>query len=296
MRTAGQSLPVSLVRAARPKQWMKNVLVAAAPGAAGVLGERRVLEHTALAFVAFCLVASGTYLLNDVRDIESDRRHPIKQRRPIAAGDVPEGLAIVGGVVAIAAGLAVGLSVNWKFTAVLGVYMAITVAYSVWLKHVTVVDIAAVASGYVIRAVAGGVAVPVPISEWFLIVAAAGSLFMVGGKRHGEHLDLGDERAEIRPSLGGYPLSYLRYVWMISSAVAIMGYCLWAFEQAAQRTGFPWYQLSIVPFVLALLRYALLLEGGHGSAPEDLVLGDRTLQVLGVVWVAVFAGGVYLGR
>jgi len=202
VRTAGQSLPVSLLRAARPKQWMKNVLVAAAPGAAGVLGQRRVLEHTALAFVAFCLVASGTYLLNDVRDIESDRRHPTKQRRPIAAGDVPEGLAIVVGIIVIAAGLAVGVAVNWKFSVVLGVYMAITVAYTVRLKHVTVVDIAAVASGYVIRAVAGGVAVPVPISEWFLIVAAAGSLFMVAGKRHGEHLDLGDRECELLRTAG----------------------------------------------------------------------------------------------
>lgn len=296
MRTAGSSLPAGLLRAARPKQWVKNVLVAAAPGAAGVLGERRVIEHTALAFAAFCVVASGTYLLNDVRDVEADRRHPTKQRRPIAAGEVPEGVALVAGIVAIAAGLAIALTVNWKFAAVVGVYIGITVGYSVWLKHVTVVDIAAVASGYVIRAVAGGVAVPVPISEWFLIVASFGSLFMVAGKRHGEHLDLGEERANIRPSLGEYPLSYLRYIWMISSGVAITGYCLWAFEQAALRTGFPWYQLSIIPFVLAVLRYALLLEGGHGSAPEDLVLGDRTLQVLGVVWVAVFAGGVYLGR
>ena len=289
-------MPIALVRAARPKQWAKNVLVAAAPGAAGVLGEARVLEHTVLAFVAFCLVASGTYLLNDVRDVESDRKHPTKHRRPIAAGEVPESVALGTGILAIACGLAIALTVNWKFTAVLGVYMAITVAYTVWLKHVPVVDIAAVASGYVIRAVAGGVAVPVPISEWFLIVAGAGSLFMVGGKRHGEHLDLGEERADIRPSLGEYQLSYLRYIWMIASAVAIMGYCLWAFEQADLRTGFPWYQLSIIPFVLAILRYAMLLEDGHGASPEDLVLGDRTLQVLGVLWMAVFGAGVYLGR
>jgi decaprenyl-phosphate phosphoribosyltransferase len=296
VKAAKSSLPVALLRAARPKQWAKNVLVAAAPGAAGVLGQRRVLEHTALAFIAFCLVASGTYLLNDVRDVESDRRHPTKHRRPIAAGELSEGMAVVAGIVGILAGLAVALAVNWKFAAVVGVYMAISVSYTIWLKHVTVIDIAAVASGYVIRAVAGGVAIPVPISEWFLIVAAAGSVFMVAGKRHGEHLDLGEERGTVRRSLGEYSLSYLRYIWMISSAIAIMGYCLWAFEQAAQRTGFPWYQLSIIPFVLALLRYALLLEAGQGSAPEDLVLGDRTLQILGAIWVAVFAGGVYLGR
>jgi decaprenyl-phosphate phosphoribosyltransferase len=293
---ARQSLLKGLVRAARPKQWPKNLLVAAAPGAAGVLTHGPVLERTILAFVAFCLVASGTYFLNDVRDLESDRIHPVKQHRPIAAGVVSLPVAMTTGVLLLVCGFALALVVEWRFAAVLGVYVAITTSYTLWLKHVAVIDIAAIASGFIIRAVAGGVAARVPISQWFLIVASFGSLFMVAGKRHGEHVDLGPERAEIRPTLGAYPISYLRYVWMISSGVAITAYCLWAFEQAKTRHGFPWYELTIVPFVLAILRYALLLEYGEGSAPEDIVLGDRTLQVLGVVWVAVFACGVYLGK
>jgi decaprenyl-phosphate phosphoribosyltransferase len=295
--TNGQpSLARGLLREARPKQWVKNLLVVAAPGAAGVLGHRHVVSRTALAFVAFCLVASATYIFNDVRDIEADRRHPTKRTRPIAAGAVPVGAAAAAGIAALVAGAAVAFLVGWKFAAVVGIYVALTVSYSAALKNVAVVDIAGVAAGYVVRAVAGGVAVHVPISQWFLIVASFGSLFMVAGKRHGEHLDLGDERASIRRSLGQYSLAYLRYIWMISSGVAITAYCLWAFEQARTRTGFPWYELSIIPFVLGVLRYALLLEAGHGAAPEDLVLGDRTLQVFGVLWVAVFAGGVYLGR
>jgi decaprenyl-phosphate phosphoribosyltransferase len=285
-----------LVRATRPKQWAKNVLVLAAPGAAGVLTHRDVIVDTALALVSFCLVASSTYLLNDARDMEADRLHPTKRHRPIAAGVVSVRLALVAALVFAAAGFGVGAVVGWRFLVVLAVYLALTVSYNLGLKHVAVIDIAVVASGYIIRAIAGGVAADVPISQWFLIVASFGSLFMVAGKRHGEHLDLGPSGEEVRPTLGAYPISYLRYVWMVSSGVAITAYCLWAFEMAHTRHGFPWYELSIAPFVLAILRYALLLEYGDGGAPEEIVLGDRTLLVLGALWAAVFGAAVYLGR
>ena len=287
----------SVVRAGRPKQWAKNALVVAAPGAAGVLGHRVVLERTALAFAAFCLVASGTYILNDVVDREADRRHPTKRHRPIASGAVSIPVAATVGVCVGAFGLALAFIVGWKFAAVLGVYVGLTAGYNLGLKDIAVVDIAVVASGFVMRAIAGGVAARVPISQWFLIVASFGSLFMVAGKRHGEHLELGDDRASVRATLGDYPVSYLRYVWMIASAVTMTAYCLLAFEQQHVKTsgGLPLYELTIVPFVLALLRYALLLETGHGSAPEDLVLGDRPLLVIGLVWVLSFGLAVYVG-
>ena len=288
--------PRDLVRAARPKQWAKNVLVFAAPGAAGVLSHGDVLVDTLLAFVAFCLAASGTYYLNDAADVEADRRHPTKRRRPIAAGEVPLRLAVVAGVILLVAGMGVALIVRWELLAVIAVYVGLTGSYTVWLKHVAVIDIAVVASGFIMRAIAGGVATHLPISQWFLIVASFGSLFVVAGKRYGEHREMGDDRADTRSTLGLYTLPYLRYVWMIASGVAITAYCLWAFEQSAGRSGLPWFELSIIPFVIALLRYALLLETGHGSAPEDVILGDRTLQAVGVVWVALFACAVYVGK
>jgi decaprenyl-phosphate phosphoribosyltransferase len=286
-----------LVRAARPKQWAKNVLVFAAPGAAGVLSHRVVFERSVLAFGAFCLVASANYIVNDVVDREADRRHPTKRNRPIAAGVVPLRIAVVTGAIAAGAGIGVAFIVGWKFATVLGLYIAVTSAYNLGLKHVAVVDIAVVASGFILRAIAGGVAARVPISQWFLIVASFGSLFIVAGKRYGESLELGEDKASVRVTLGEYPVSYLRYVWMIASGVAMTAYCLWAFEQQHLRdaAGLPWYELSIVPFVLALLRYALLLETGHGSAPEDVLLGDRTLQALAVLWAVVFGIAVYVG-
>jgi decaprenyl-phosphate phosphoribosyltransferase len=282
-----------VLRSLRPKQWAKNVLVLAAPGAAGVLTHGSALWHVALAFVSFCLVSSGTYLLNDARDVESDRLHPTKRHRPIAAGLVSVRLAIGLGVGLIALGFGLAAVVRLQFLIVVVVYIGITTVYTLWLKHEAVVDIVAIASGFILRAVGGGVAVDVPLSRWFLIVASFGSLFVVSGKRHGEHIDLGDEGAEVRPTLGAYSRNYLQYVWTMTSGVTVAAYCLWAFEMAPVNEKVPFYELSIVPFVTFILRYAMLLEQGHGGAPEDVVLSDRTLLVLAGVWAALFGAGVY---
>ena len=290
------SLPTALLRSARPRQWAKNVLVVAAPGAAGVLTQPPALVTVLLAFGAFCLVSSGTYFLNDARDVEADRRHPAKRKRPVAAGIVPVGVAVTAGIALLVAGLAVAVAVGPAFLAVVAGYVALTTSYTLWLKHVAVLDLAVVAGGFFIRAIAGGVATGVPFSRWFLIVAAFGSLFMVAGKRHGEQLELGAEGADVRATLAQYSSDYLRYVWTIASGVTLAAYCLWAFEEAEASAGAPWFELSIIPFVLAILRYALMLEQGRGSAPEEIVLGDRMLQAIGLVWVALFACGVYLGR
>ncbi|MET0826227.1 MAG: UbiA family prenyltransferase, partial [Acidimicrobiales bacterium] len=144
-----------LIRAARPKQWAKNLLVFAAPAAAGVLDQAEPLADATIAFGAFCLAASGTYMLNDVADREADARHPTKHTRPIAAGIVPPGLATVVGVLAIAAGLALSFAADWHLAVTVAIYVAITTAYSYWLKHVVILDVVAVASGFVLRAIGG---------------------------------------------------------------------------------------------------------------------------------------------
>ncbi len=284
-----------LVRSARPRQWAKNVLVLAAPAAAGVLLQPRPLARTLGAFGIFCLAASGVYYFNDIADVVEDRRHPRKRFRPIAAGVVPIRLATVMALSMLLASVVGGwFALGAPFAAVVATYVALTIAYSLWLKHIAIVDLAGVAAGFVLRAIAGGVAAEVPISSWFLIVASFGSLFIVAGKRHAEHADLGDNRVETRLVLAEYSLAYLRYIRFIASSVTIVAYCLWAFQEAAEGGGV-WSELSIVPFVLGILRYALLLEAGHGEAPEEIVLSDRPLQVFGVLWVMTFFGGVYVG-
>lgn len=289
-----RSLPVALLVEARPKQWVKNLLVFAAPAAAGVLGRRTETLAALAAFGCFCLASIATYYLNDAADVEADRRHPIKRHRPIAAGEIPLLLArIMGGAGVIAA---VGLSalVDSKLALVIGLYLLTTTVYSHWLKHLPVFDVVGVATGFVLRAIAGGIAADVPISNWFFIVASFGSLFMVVGKRRSELAEMGGDAGDTRRVLDGYPPGFLARMQTTAVSVVLIGYCVWAFEKAevAGATE-PWFQLSIVPFALAIFRYALLIDAGEGGAPEDVVLRDRTLLLLGVLWAVVFTIGVY---
>ena len=294
-RAHSRSLLKSLVRLARPKQWVKNILLLAAPGAAGALGDGRVLVGVLLAVLAFCLTASGVYYLNDVKDVQADRLHPVKRHRPVADGSVSLRTAVVVGAALLVAGLVVAALVGWQLLVVLAVYVAGTTAYSLRLKQVPVIDLVLVSAGFLERAVAGGVAGKVPLSPLFLLVAAFGSLFMVAGKRHGEYQEMGEQRAQTRAALAAYSDAYLRYVWSIASAVTMVGYSLWAFQLSQNLAQPIWYELSVAPFVVALLRYAYLVEAGQAGEPEEVVLGDRNLQVCGLVWLLLFATGVYVG-
>jgi decaprenyl-phosphate phosphoribosyltransferase len=290
------SLLAGLVKLARPKQWAKNVLVFAAPAAAGVLDNREWAVDAAIAFVAFCLAASGTYYINDARDAEADRLHPKKAMRPVASGVVPVPLAYGLGVLLLAGAVAVASTVNANLVYTTLGYIGLTTLYSSVLKHVAVVDLVAVAAGFVLRAVAGAAATEVPISDWFFIVTSFGALFMVSGKRAAEAREMGNGAREFRAVLDAYSASYTAYLRSVTSGAVLVAYCLWAFEKAgavADPPFIPWYQLSILPFVMAVLRYALVLDQGKGSAPEEIVLSDRPLQLIGIAWAIVFAVGVY---
>lgn len=290
----GRSLAAALLSEARPKQWVKNLLVFAAPMSAGVMRETGAAFEATVAFVAFCLVASGCYYVNDLLDVEADRLHPTKRYRPVAAGDVPLSVARVVGPGLILCGIAAGALARWEVSAVAVAYVAITTAYTFRLKHIVILDIVAVASGFVLRTIAGASAVDVPISDWFFIVAVFGSLFMVSGKRQAESQTMGTDAASVRATLGTYSDSYLAYLRSVTSGVVLVAYCLWAFEKAGlSDSSIPWFQLSIVPFGVGILRYALLIDAGHGGAPEELVFNDRSLQIAGAVWLAAFALGIY---
>lgn len=289
----GRSLPSALLRTARPKQWVKNVLVAVAPATAGVLHHRDVVLDVAGAFVAFCLCSSAIYFFNDWRDAEADRAHPVKRHRPIAAGDLGSGAALAVGVLLLAGGLALGAALTPRAGLALAGYSVLMLCYSVWLKHMAIVDVAVVAGGFVIRAVTGGFAVEVPLSDWFLIVASFGALFMVTGKRQAETMSLGEGSSAHRATLTAYSPMFLQHLLSVSASVTLIGYCLWAFLTQESDGGGPWLALSIIPFVLALLRYAMLATQGRGGEPEEVVLGDRPLQGLGLTWLALLAAGVY---
>jgi decaprenyl-phosphate phosphoribosyltransferase len=290
------STPAALIRAIRPRQWVKNVLVVAAPAAAGEIFSRTTLVGVSVAFVTFCLAASGVYLVNDVRDVEEDREHPTKRNRPIASGELSVPVALVAAVILL--GAAIGLPFLFPSTGylwvVLAVYVVVQISYCLGLKHQPVVDLVVVSSGFLLRAVAGGVACGVTLSQWFLLVAAFGSLFMVAGKRYSEkRLHAGASLGMTRKSLDEYSEPYLRFVWTLAAALVVMSYSLWAFE-LSEETGSPLPAISLAPFVIGVLRYAVDVDRGQAGAPEEIVLGDRFLQLIGLAWLLTFVATVTL--
>ncbi|WP_051114858.1 decaprenyl-phosphate phosphoribosyltransferase [Actinokineospora enzanensis] len=290
-----QNVVVGLIRTMRPRQWVKNVLVLAAPFTGHRVFDSSVLLDAATAFIAFCLVSSAVYLVNDAIDVAADREHPKKRFRPIAAGIVPVQVAYAASVVLFLASVGIGLVAGWPLVIVLVVYAGVQLGYCLGLKHQPVIDLCIVASGFLLRSIAGGVAAGIPLSQWFLLVTAFGSLFMVSGKRYAEIILFEKTGAKIRASLAKYSASYLRFVWATSAAIMIMSYSLWA---PGIRDRVPdnsvWAMISIVPFVVAVLRYAVDIDGGHAGSPEDIVLKDRILQVLGAGWIACVALSIYL--
>jgi decaprenyl-phosphate phosphoribosyltransferase len=284
---------LGVLRTMRPRQWVKNVLVLAAPFAGGVLFAPGTVVDLAIAFIAFSLAASGIYLVNDAKDVAADRAHPTKRHRPVAAGIVSPRLAIAVAAVLLVGALALTVLASVDLLIVLGVYIGVQLSYCFWLKHQPVLDICIVASGFLLRAIAGGAATGIPLSQWFLLAAGFGSLFMVAGKRYAEMMLAEHTGAKIRKSLERYSASYLRFVWALSATVLITTYCLWAFEIRETMHNTVWSQISIVPFVVAVLRYAVDVDGGNGGEPEEIVLGDRVLQVLGLAWVVLIGLAVY---
>ncbi|GEL16470.1 decaprenyl-phosphate phosphoribosyltransferase [Pseudonocardia asaccharolytica] len=282
-----------VLKTMRPRQWVKNVLVLAAPFTAGDLFSGDIAVNLVIAFAAFSLAASGVYLVNDANDVEADRAHPTKRNRPIAAGIVPARLAIVVAVVLFLGALALSLLASIPLLITVAVYIAVQLAYCFWLKHQPVLDICIVASGFLLRAIAGGAAAAIPLSQWFLLVAGFGSLFMVAGKRYAEMMLVERTGAKIRKSLEGYSASYLRFVWALSATVLITTYSLWAFEIREVHHSSVWSVVSIVPFVIAVLRYSVDVDGGNGGQPEEIALADRVLQVLAAVWIGTLVLAIY---
>ena len=285
----------ALVKALRPKQWAKNVLVVAAPFAAGRLFEPSVAANVAVAFVAFCLASSAVYLLNDVRDAPKDRLHPEKKNRPIASGQVAPSTAVVLAVVALVASLALSTLAEPALLWVIVTYLVLQLFYVFWLKNQPVLDLAVIASGFLLRALAGGAATDIAISDWFLLVAGFGSLFVVAGKRYSELVTLEANESEIgqtRSTLLSYTSTYLRFVWTVAAAVTVMVYGLWVITVPRDSTTAT--LISLVPFTLGLLVYALVIDSGKGGEPETAILRNPTLLALGALWVISLGVTLYV--
>lgn len=327
-RPAGGGVVRELVTAARPRQWVKNVLVLAAPAAAGVLPRPGVLADVAGAAACFVLASIAVYLGNDVADREEDAAHPDKRHRPIAAGRVSLRTALGVALAAAGAALGGGWLVDPALAGVLAIYLGLNVAYDLGLRDVPLLDLAVVASGFVLRALAGGAATGVAASKWFLIVVSFGALYVVICKRAAEvelfarpaagatdaavgvtdaaagvtDAAAGAADGSVRAGPGGsrrrsvldaYSPGLLRELRITTSAVAIGAYVLWAFQSARFVQG-SFFELSIIPFVLGMFRYAMVADHDGARAPTEVFLADRWLQVAGVVWVVLFGLGVHV--
>jgi decaprenyl-phosphate phosphoribosyltransferase len=266
------------------------MLVFAAPVAAGWIDRPAIAAEAAGALVVLCMISSATYLVNDVRDREQDRSDPRKRLRPVAAGELSPRAALWTAAVLAILGIALAGAIAAGLALLACGYLALTGSYSLWLRRVPVLDILVVAGGFVIRALAGGAATDIYLSRWFVIVTACCAVFLVTAKRYAElraHAGFAPARATLRR----YSLGRLRLTLALSATAAGVAYASWAFTRPAHIV---WYALSIVPLVLWLGRYATLIGGGGGQAPEELILRDRALLALGLVWSALFVGGVYV--
>ncbi|MFC1443520.1 decaprenyl-phosphate phosphoribosyltransferase [Streptacidiphilus sp. N1-10] len=292
-------LAAGLLQTARPRQWIKNVLVVAAPVAAGDLFAHRVPLRLAVTFLVFTCASAAVYLVNDAKDVHADRAHPVKRNRPVASGLVPVRLAYTTGLLLAATAVTAALLLcNTATAGVVVGYLVLQIAYCTSLKHMLLVDLAVVAAGFLLRAMVGGLAVGLPLSRWFLITAGFGALFMVSAKRYSELVLMRDHGGRSRALLDAYSDTYLRFVWQLAGAVTVLSYCLWALGTAdpagAGAAGLlPWRQLSIVPFVLGVMRYAVFADRGTAGAPEDILLRDRPLQFIAVAWLAVYSLAVW---
>ena len=263
----------------------------AAAGAAGALGRDDVPGRVCLACAAFCMLASGIYAINDVRDADEDRLHPRKCRRPVAAGELAPRAAAIAGIGSIFAGLLLCTAIRPLLGLVALAYVTLTVSYTMLWRHVVVLDVVAIAGGFVLRAVAGGVSAPVTLSKWFLLVVTFAAILVAAGKRHAELRRPGTHRQTARRVLRTYSEPVLRAIIMAAGIAALLAYIAWAFELPLVG-GIPWRPLTILPFAAAILRYGALVAAGDGEAPEDLILGDRMLRLLSIAWLVLFVAGV----
>lgn len=287
---------IGLLRAVRMRQWAKNLLVFAAPLAAGLAGDLAVMGRLALTLVAFVAASSAVYLLNDIRDLADDRAHPTKRHRPIASGQLPVAWARVALAVLLAVAVgACAVAGSWAALGVLALYVVLNIAYSSGLKRVPLLEMFVLASGFVLRALAGAVTVDVPVSSWFLIVVSAGALHVTVSKRLGELLRTEATGEPGRAVLAGYSVPMLNEIRTVAVGVALTAYMLWAFGTAAQASVPIAFELSALPFALAMFRFSAAAERDGAETPEEILLSDRWLVGYAAAWALLFGLGLLSG-
>jgi len=291
------SLALALLASLRPRQWVKNLFVFA-----GVIFSQQMLTPlawTALAaFLIFCGLSGAIYLFNDVADVERDRLHPTKRLRPIASGALSRSTALVFGVFLLAGCLAATFWIGPAFGLVALGYGALLTAYSVWLKHLVILDVLTVAGGFVLRAVAGAVAVEAEISGWLLICTILIALFLALGKRRHEYRSLARDAAAHRPILAEYSESFLDQMISVVTASTVTAYALYTMSPETVAKFHTRLLPLTLPFVLyGIFRYLYLLyRRDLGGSPSDLFVNDRALLFDALLWMLATFAIIYGSR
>ncbi|HEX2822014.1 MAG TPA: decaprenyl-phosphate phosphoribosyltransferase [Streptosporangiaceae bacterium] len=290
-RSAVLRWPLAVLRTARPRQWPKNLLVFAAPLAGATLGRDDGLGYALVAAAAFGCASVAVYFVNDVADAERDRRHPHKRYRPVAAGDLPKSHAVALGALSAVASLAGGVVISEPgLTGAVGGYLSLSFLYSWVLKHIPVVEVLFVASGFVLRVLGGAAATHVPPSGWFLLVCSLGAFGVAIAKRYTELTGLGAEAIRHRPAMRWYRPAALRASQLIVAVLMVAAYLAWAAGERPAARG--WHLLSAIPLAAALARFAVL-TGRRTAAPvEDLLTRDGPMLACELAWLALFTAGL----
>ena len=276
---------------ARPRQWPKNLLVFAAPLAAASLGRDDGLGYALVAAAAFLCASAAVYFVNDVADAERDRRHPVKRYRPVAAGDLPKSHAITLAAVCAAAAVTAGFAIGEPLlTAAAGGYLGMSFLYSGVLKHIPVIELVFVASGFLLRVLGGAAATHVPPSGWFLLVCSLGAIGVAIAKRYTELAGLGAAAIRHRPVLRWYRPAILRLSQYLVAMLMVVAYLMWASgERASARD---WHLASALPLAAALIRFGVLTARRTVTPVEDMLTRDGSMLTCELAWLALFVTGL----
>jgi 4-hydroxybenzoate polyprenyltransferase len=274
-----------LFKAMRPRQWTKNAFVFAA-----LVFDRQLLHltsllHTFLAFLIFCFLSSSVYLFNDVMDVEADRNHPVKKNRPIAAGKLPIPVAIAAAIILILGSLTGAYFLSVELAVIALVYLLMNLAYSKWLKHIPLIDVMIIATGFVLRVAAGVSVIHVErFSPWLYVVTTLLALYIGFGKRRAEISVMGSSTGAHRKVLDGYSITFIDQMITVVSASTIIAYSLYTFS--APNLPENHAMMLTIPFVLyGIFRYLYLIQmKNEGGEPEEILLHDHPLQATIVLW------------
>jgi decaprenyl-phosphate phosphoribosyltransferase len=283
----------AVLRTTRPRQWPKNLLVFAAPLAAASLGRNDGFVYALLAMVAFGCASAAVYFVNDVADVERDRRHPVKRNRPIASGALPEQHAMVLAVLAAAFAVGIGVVIREPLLVVTAsLYLSLSFLYSFKLKHVPFVEMLIVASGFVLRLLGGAAATHIKPSVWFLLVCSLGALGVSVAKRYTELTSLGADAVRHRPVMRWYRPEMLWVAQVLIGVGVLATYLMWALgESSAAR---PWHLASALPLAAALVRFGVLTARRTVRPVEDLITRDAVMLCCEAAWLVLFCVGLYV--